>query len=110
MTLSMGTQFKIEADVARVAANLVTAWHSGDRSLLQSAVRQAASELGGATASSALQSELRELLLGVTDTLGPLLAANLPLDLRRGSQSNACYQLLLHAQGAAAAACPAPRG
>jgi hypothetical protein len=110
MTLSMETQFKNETDMARVAAYLVTAWHSGDRRLLHAAVRAAASELGGAPATSTLQSELRELLLGVTDTLGPLLAANQPLELRQGSPGNACYQLLLHARGAAAAACPAPRG
>ncbi len=110
MTLSMETQFELEANVGRVAESLVAAWDSGDRGLLQAAVGQATHELGAHAPTCSLQVELHELLLGVTDALGPLLAGGGTLDLNRGSQASACYQLLRHARGAAAAACIESRG
>lgn len=100
----------IEVDVARVAGNLMAAWEAGDRRLLEAAVREAAWELGEASPTSALTSELRELLLGIVETLGRLLSAGQPAGFRHGSQWEACYDLLRHAQGAAAAASLGPRG
>jgi len=109
MGLGMGTQFGIEADVARVAGSLVAAWESGDRRLLEAVVRETVSELGEAPPTSAVTSEFRELLLGIAEALGGLLSAGQAGGFRHGSQSEACYDLLRHAQGAASAPCHGPQ-
>lgn len=109
MNVGMGMRIGIEVDVARVAGNLMAAWEAGDRRLLEAAVREAAFELGEARPTSALASELRELLLGVVETLDRLLSAGQPAGFQRGSQWEACYGLLRHAQ-AAATASPRPQG
>jgi hypothetical protein len=106
----MGMRIGIETDVARVAGNLVAAWESGDRHVLEVAVREAVNELGEAPARSALAGEFRELLLGVAETLDDLLSTGQAAAYRHGSQWGACYDLLRHAQGAASASFLRPQG
>jgi hypothetical protein len=100
----MGMRMGIETDVARVAGNLVAACESGDRLVLEAAVREAVNELGEAPPASALSGEFRELLLGVAETLNDLLLTGQTAGYGPGSQWGACYDLLRHAQGAASAA------
>jgi hypothetical protein len=106
----MGIRIGIETDVARMAGNLVTAWESGDRRVLEVAVREAVNELGEAPPASAIAGEFRELLLGVAETLNDLLSTGQAAGYGHGSQWGACYDLLRHAQGAASAAYLRPQG
>jgi hypothetical protein len=104
MLLGMGMRLETEPRIAVVAANLMTAWESGDRLLLEIAVREAASELGDGSHASAFANELRELLLCVVQQMNRLLAPAQTSEFRRGRQWEVCYGLLQHAQGAAAGA------
>jgi hypothetical protein len=102
----MGKQCVRESDIARVAGSLAAACESGDRLVLEAAVREAAHELGGPPHGSSLKSELRELLLGIVERLGGLLSvgqvsANQE-DSRQRRQREVCRDLLRHAQAAAA--------
>jgi hypothetical protein len=100
----MGMRLETEPGIAGVAANLMTAWESGDRLLLEMAVRQAASELDEESRGSAFSNELRELLLCVVQQMNRLLLPAQTAEFRRGRQWEVCYGLLQHARGAAAGA------
>jgi hypothetical protein len=105
----MRTPVGIAANVAKVAGNLVTAWESGDQGLLETAVGEAATELGAAPEASALSGEYREMLLGVAAAMDRLLSAGQSAAFPRGGQWEACHDLLRHAQVAASAPHPEPQ-
>jgi hypothetical protein len=84
-----------------VARRLVVAWDSGDRRMLEAAVRQAALDLGAVRRGSALTNELHDLVLGVVEGLDSLLSASQTAVPQKGSQWEVCYDLLRHARGAA---------
>lgn len=103
----MGMQPGTEPDIAGVAAHLMAAWESGDRVRLETAVHDAANQLGGGISGPLHLSEVRELLQGVVQGLEGLLGATQATDFHREPQAQTYHNLLRHAQETASAvACP----
>ena len=93
----METQIAPSLDALRIAASLIRAIESGDLGRLESVVGQAAGQLRCCRPASSFETERRELLASIVQSLGGALRRAEP-ESRKG-QLEVCHDLLRQLRG-----------